>query len=202
VRFIGEYYRFQLGRGVLTDAMVRQVYNAGIGTGTGSTAGTPISRGGVMASTDGVVIDLDLATGVGNFFPDKSGNGYHAISFLSDHTHKIPKRDWELRSTRTATGYLSYNTSSGQQLVPNTTNSWIDSVWAKSTADITALYLGDGTGANASNLVAVIPTFGSNTWTKLTLLKNTLTNSFDILSTFTGSATVQFRLSGRELQNN
>jgi hypothetical protein len=147
-RWVGEFYRFQLGRGVLTDSMVRQVYNAGIGTGTGSTAGTPISRGGVMASTDGVVIDLDLAVGNGYQYPDKSGNGYHALSNTRDETHKLPKNLFQIRG--------STSTSGNQQLLGATcvsTNAYIESI------TITSPYSGTptvslGTSSGVSNIVA------------------------------------------------
>jgi hypothetical protein len=147
--FTGEYYRFQLGRGALTDAMVRQVYNAGIGTGTGGAGTTtPISRGGVMASTDGVVIDLDLAVGGGRQYPDKSGNGYHAFSNLGDETHKLPKNPFQIRATTSTLG--------NQQLLGGsvvTTNAYIESIVVTSPhAGTPLVYLGNASGT--SNIIS------------------------------------------------
>lgn len=96
--FTGELNRVQLGRGVLTDALVRQVMNAGVGTGSGASAGTPISRGGIMASADGLVIENDLTQGWGTTYPDvaaltstgPASSQHQAISYLGDETHKIP----------------------------------------------------------------------------------------------------------------
>lgn len=161
-RFIGEYYRFQVGRGVLTDAMVRQVYNAGIGTGTGGAGTTtPISRGGVMGSTDGVVIDLDLAPGAGNFFPDKSGNGYHAYSNLTDHTHKLPKSTglrmydkiaWT--GTPTATKIGAGAVTSGIVLP---LNAIIHRIVVKTTVATTGTGITIGDGSNATRYVLSTP---------------------------------------------
>jgi hypothetical protein len=162
VRWTGEYYRFQLGRGVLTDALVRQVNNAGIGTGTGGAGTTtPISRGGVMASTDGVVIDLDLAQGAGNFFPDKSGNGYHAFSNLTDHTHKLPKSTglrvydkiaWT--ASRTATAVGAGAVTSG---VAIPANAIIRRIVINATAATTGTGVTVGDGSSATRYVLATP---------------------------------------------
>lgn len=92
ITYKGEIYRYQVGRGTITDVMARNVYTGGVGTGVGESSGTAISRGGIMASTDGVVLDTNLAIGYGNTFPDKSFNGYNANSNLQDEKHKIPDR--------------------------------------------------------------------------------------------------------------
>lgn len=95
----GEIYRVRLGRGVLTDQLVRQLMNGGVGTGSGSAAGTPISRGGLMASADGLVLENDLTIGHGFIYPDIAGlyssldaAAYVATSYLADEIHKIPSR--------------------------------------------------------------------------------------------------------------
>ena len=110
--FTGEFNRVQLGRGTLTDALVRQLLNAGVGTGSGAAAGTPISRGGIVGSTDGLVIDLDLTQGSGYVYPDMASatqtavgiGAFVAVSNLCDETHKLPSRvsglNYQLANTR------------------------------------------------------------------------------------------------------
>lgn len=98
--WVGELNRVQIGRGVLTDAYVRQIMNAGVGTGAGASSGTPISRAGIMASQDGLVIENDLTQGWGTTYPDVAAvysqgiaaSNYIAVSNLGDETHKAPSR--------------------------------------------------------------------------------------------------------------
>ncbi len=98
--FTGNLHRFQLGRGDMTDKLIRQLLAGGIGTGAGASSGTPISRGGIMASTDGLVLETDLTLGWGIFYPDvaapvilstaPSVGAFVALSNLGDETHIRP----------------------------------------------------------------------------------------------------------------
>lgn len=102
--WLGEFYGFQVGRGNLTDATVKQLINYGAGTGSGTSAGTPISRSGsFVTGVDGLVSDLNLGVGNGYAYPDKTGNGYNAVSNLADELHINPSPFREAVVTQTAT---------------------------------------------------------------------------------------------------
>lgn len=115
VVWVGTVHRAQIGRGTLTDLIVRQAYNAGIGTGTGAAASTPISRGGVFGSSDGIVIDTDLTAGAGRLYYDIAAGNYPAQSNVGDEVHALLARNQVLQFTNTDKRYsgASPNGSTG-----------------------------------------------------------------------------------------
>jgi len=87
--WLGDIYKFMIGRGSLTNQQALQLCQSGIS----SAASTPISYGGIIGSTNGLIAAPRLTAGFGNTFPDMSGNGYAFVSNLLDERHKVFDRN-------------------------------------------------------------------------------------------------------------
>ena len=90
--WLGDIYEFQMGQGVLNNTTAAQLVYAGCGTGSGAATGTPISRGGAIGSSDGLLIDVGLDDATSYTYYDQSGNGYVFASATCSEIQKNQNR--------------------------------------------------------------------------------------------------------------